>query len=252
MFLYGSFQDPFRIIVLWCINMATRIGVRNLSGLIIFCWKINCSRRNLPANGWMGVVLKSKLKELKEEIRVWSKQVYGDIDFKVARLVEDIVDLDVKGEFGVLSSGEVELRKLKFDEMWKLLKCKEASVFQRSKSKWLKEGDENSKYFHQWVKARVAKNSLKAIKVDGVWVDKPEDVRREVVAYFRRQLEVDRRERPTLDGVDFARLSVEENRDLIATFSSVEIEAVVKASDGKKSLGPNGFNFASLKSFGIF
>lgn len=38
----------------------------------------------------------------------------------------------------MLSSGEVELRKLKFDEMWKLLKCKEASMFQRSKSKWLK------------------------------------------------------------------------------------------------------------------
>jgi len=94
--------------------------------------------RNQAVNGWMGVVLKTKLKGLKEAIRVWIKQHYGNVDFKVACLVDEIADLNVKGNLGVLISGEVELRKLKFDEMWKLLKCKEASVFQRSKSKWLK------------------------------------------------------------------------------------------------------------------
>jgi len=77
----------------------------------------------------------------------------------VACLVDEIADLDVKGELGVLSNGDVEARKVMFDEMWKLLKCKEASLFQRSKSKWLKEGDE---------KARAARNFLKAIKVDDV------------------------------------------------------------------------------------
>ena len=149
----------------------------------------------------------------------------------------------------MLSSGDVELRKLKFEEMWKLLKSKEPSVFQRSKSKWLKEGDENSKYFHRCVKARMARNSLKALKVEGVWVEKSMNVRREVVTYFRKQVEEDRRERPTLDGVNFATLTEEENRDLVAPFSSVEIDAVVKASDGNKSSGPNSFNFAFSKEF---
>jgi len=90
--------------------------------------------RNQHSTGWMGVILKNKLKVLKEAIRAWNKLEYGDIDTKVAFLVNEIADLDVKGEFGALSSEEVELRKTKFDDMWKLFKSKDASVFQRSKS----------------------------------------------------------------------------------------------------------------------
>jgi hypothetical protein len=88
----------------------------------------------------------------------------------------------------VLSSVDVEVRKAKFDGMWKLLKSKDASVFQRLKSKWLKEGDDNFKYFHRCVKARAVKNSLKAIKVANGWVDSPPEVRRAVVEYFQRQV----------------------------------------------------------------
>jgi len=129
----------------------------------------------------------------------------------VKLLVEDIPNLDAKGELVALSNEEVELRKVKFKEMWRLLKCREASVFQRSKSKWLKEGDENSKHFHRCVKARAARNSLKAIKVDGEWVETPMEVRRTVVNFFQSH--------------------------------------VVKESDGNKSSGPDGFNFAFFKEF---
>ena len=81
-------------------------------------------------SGWMTVVMKTKLKGLKDVIKGWRKQEYGNLDYKVACLVGEIGDLDVKGELGVLSSVEVELRKAKFDEMWKLLKCKDISLFQ--------------------------------------------------------------------------------------------------------------------------
>lgn len=89
--------------------------------------------RNQQASEWMGVILKNKLKVLKHDLNIWNKQEYGDIDTKVASLVNEIEDLDVKGEMRVLSSAEVEERKANFGEMWKLLKSKDASVFQRSK-----------------------------------------------------------------------------------------------------------------------
>ena len=215
----------------------------------LFKKMVEDSWRNQRASGWMAMVLKSKLKGLKDVIRGWSKQEYGHLDTKVASLVVEIENLDVKGEFGVLSCAEVEMRKLKFAEMWKLLKCKDASMFQRSKSKWLKEGDENSKYFYRCVKARDVKNSLKALKVDGGWVDNPTGVRKVVVDYFKNQVTDDKWKKSTLDGVHFAKLSEEENRDLIALFAIAEIELVVKESDGNKSLGPDGFNFAFFKEF---
>jgi len=159
----------------------------------------------------MGVVLKSKLKVLKEAIREWSKLEYGSLDAKVATLVEEIANLDIKGELGVLTNVEMEMRKRKFDDTWKLLKCKDASVFQRSKSRWLKEGDNNSKYFHRRVKAKTVRNSIRALKVDGGWVETPMEVRRVVVDYFKKQVVDEKWDRPTLDGVPFAMLSEEEN-----------------------------------------
>lgn len=236
---YGNLDwgpKPFRFNTYWLENK-------------LFKKLVEDSWRNQRASGWMAVVLKTKLKGLKDVIRGWSKHEYGNLDSKVACLVAEIGDLDVKGELGVLSSEEVGLRKEKFDEMWKLLKCKEASLFQRSRSKWLKEGDENSKYFHRCVKARAAKNSLKAIKVDGGWVDTPVEVRRAVVDYFKIHVAEDKWDRPTLDGVPFDTLSEEDNRALIAPFSLEEIEVVVKESDGNKSPGPDGFNFAFFKEF---
>jgi len=122
-------------------------------------------------------------------------------------------------------------------------------MFQRSRSKWLKEGDANSKFFHNCVKARSHTNSLKALRVNEGWVTSPREVRKAVVDYFTNHVQANDWERPRLDGVPFATLSNEENEVLIAPFSLVEIEAVVKESDGNKSPGPDGFNFGFVKEF---
>ena len=52
-----------------------------------------------------------------------------------------------------------------------------------------------------------------------------------------------------MDEVQFNKLYDEENEVLIAPFSMLEIEAVVMDSDGNKSPGPDGFNFAFVKEF---
>jgi hypothetical protein len=55
--------------------------------------------------------------------------------------------------------------------------------------------------------------------------------------------------RPKSDEVSFPSVSEWENLMLVAPFSLEEIEDVVLRSDGKKSPGPDGFNFAFLKTF---
>jgi len=42
---------------------------------------------------------------------------------RVERLVEDIKGLDEKSEEGELSVVEVEIRKFKFEELWRILKA---------------------------------------------------------------------------------------------------------------------------------
>ncbi|WJX17552.1 hypothetical protein P8452_07455 [Trifolium repens] len=157
--------------------------------------------RNYRVEGWMGFVLKERLKGLKFFIKSWTKLEYGSMETKIKELVTVIKDLDIKGEGVGLSSQEVSSRKEKFEDLWRTLKNKEAITFQRSRSKWLKEGDGNTKYFHGCVKARRRANSLSALKVDEGWVESPALIKAAVSSYFEKHVASTPRMRPKLDGV---------------------------------------------------
>lgn len=195
-------------------------------------------------------MLKEKLKGLKAKIKEWNKEEYRGMKERVERLVGEIARLvELSEEVGGLSMEEVEVRKSNFEELWRLLKAKDALVAQRSRSKWHKEGDVNTKYFHNYVKVRKSRNSIKALRENDGWVVSPYDVRRKMLEYFKNIVANDRWERPKLDGVNFERVSEEDNIFLAAPFSILEIEAVVRDSDGGKSRGSNGYNFAFVKEF---
>jgi hypothetical protein len=112
-----------------------------LKGLVEGWW------RNFNCSGWMSFVLKEKLKLLKFHLKEWHKGEYGGMEGRLNILVESIADLDVKGEVGRLSGDEVQSRKELFGELWRILKAKNALTVERSRSKWLKEGDANSIFF---------------------------------------------------------------------------------------------------------
>lgn len=70
-----------------------------------------------------------------------------------------------------------------------------------------------------------------------------------MVSYCTRHVTSTPWEHPRLDGVLFARLSGGQNEALVRSFTLMEIEAIVMASDGNKSSGPDGFNFPFIKEF---
>jgi hypothetical protein len=83
--------------------------------------------------------------------------------------------------------------------------------------------------------------------VDGVWVESPLLIRQATVDFFSSHFLSVEWQRPSLGGVAFPILSVEANVSLLLPFSMEEIEGVVMESDGNKSPGPDGFNFAFIK-----
>ncbi|GAU12981.1 hypothetical protein TSUD_191730 [Trifolium subterraneum] len=65
-------------------------------------------------------------------------EVYGKPEEKRRMLVTEILALDNKSETLGLTLEEVNVRKQKFEELWSILKSFDASIFFRSRSKWLK------------------------------------------------------------------------------------------------------------------
>ncbi|MCI24102.1 transposon TX1 putative protein, partial [Trifolium medium] len=143
----------------------------------------------------------------------------------------------------------MEGRRKLFGDLWRLLKSKEVLLFQKSRVKWLKEGDSNSKYFHSCLKSRSRRNTISCLKVGDRWLDTSSEIVNEVTQFFKIHFSYVHWARPTVDLVEFPCISEGENLMLMAPFRLEEIEDVVRMCDGNKSPGPDGFNFAFIKSF---
>ncbi|MCI56490.1 RNA-directed DNA polymerase (Reverse transcriptase), partial [Trifolium medium] len=61
--------------------------------------------------------------------------------------------------------------------MWHLRKSKESMIVQRSRAKWLREGDVNSSYFHACINSRRNQNAIRALQTENGWAETPPDIR---------------------------------------------------------------------------
>jgi hypothetical protein len=134
----------------------------------------------------MGFVLKDRLKDLKGVIKEWCVEEYGKPDERKNLLIENILALDTRSEEMGLSDVEVGERKRLFEDLWSTLKSIDSLAFQRSRAKWLKEGDSNSKYFHCCINARRRSNSVVALRTPEGWVQGPIRVKEATVAFYQR------------------------------------------------------------------
>ena len=64
----------------------------------------------------------------------------------------------------------------------------ESLLRQKSRAKWLKEGDNNSAYFHKLINFRRHYNGLEGILIHGVWIPNPNEVKNEAVNFFPQQI----------------------------------------------------------------
>jgi hypothetical protein len=169
------------------------------------------------------------------------------LEEKAGVLTNEIERLDLKREEGDFVEKDNETKKSLILELRHLLQSKDSMLFQRSRSRWLKQGDANTGYFHSCVASRKRSNTIAALRIGDRWVEKPLEVRGEVVEFFKNHFAEASWRRPQLDGVEFPTLTPLQVGDLVKPFTVEEVRGVVDDSDGNKSPGPDGFNFAFLK-----
>lgn len=178
---------------------------------------------------------------------MWNVQVYGNIERKIKSLQGDINEIDLKAEEVVLSFDELNSRRMLFADLWKLLKDMECLLKQKSREKWLAEGDANTSFFHACIAARRRKNQLLALQVNENWVENPVQIKEEVRSYFVVAVSDPVWVRPGLDGVEFKQITSSMNSALTMAFNMNELEEAVMGCDGNKATGPNGFNLNFIK-----
>ena len=74
----------------------------------------------------------------------------------------------------------------KKDSLWALYREKERSWLQKSRLKWLQQGDRNTKFFHLAVSSRRSSNYINKLVDCGILIDNPGDIREVITEYFDR------------------------------------------------------------------
>ena len=137
-----------------------------------------------PFSGTPSFVLAQKLKALKGDLKVWNKQVFGDVGIKRQQLECKLQFLDGKESESSLSDEERLRREECKIELEKVAHMEEVSWRQKSRVLWLKEGDNNTKFFHKMANFHRRYNYMERVEVDGAVYEEAPEVREKVVQFY--------------------------------------------------------------------
>ena len=103
-------------------------------------------------------VLHQLLKLLRQHLKSWNKNTFGDLTHNIKAAKLHLQNLQLTG------ADDLETKS----NLHNLLHAQEIHWHQMSRIKWLYEGDRNMKFFHLSAKARTSINSIDKIDFEGI------------------------------------------------------------------------------------
>jgi hypothetical protein len=189
-------------------------------------------------------ILAKKLRALKGEIKKWNREEFGNVGARIKAWEEELEMLDRFEEVRRLSEEEKARRKALAADLEASLLQEEISWRQKSRVRWLKEGDKCTKFFHQVASANRRNNSIESLMVNGLSTSDPACIGEHVVSYYESLFSEPLSWRPRLDNLEFDRLNGVEASSLEDPFEEREVREVIKGMDRDKAPGPDGFSMA--------
>ncbi|XP_058746958.1 uncharacterized protein LOC131619936 [Vicia villosa] len=154
--------------------------------------------------GSRAFVLKENLKMLRARLRWWNINVFGWINLKVDNEVStmNILEDQLMQFDEEPSTEELETRRNQQEVIWRNLKLKEGMIRQKSRERWVKEGDNNTKFFHSNLRARMRRNEIVTVENNmGVSLEFVQEIKEEVKKQFEDRFSGDHTLRPYLKHV---------------------------------------------------
>ena len=186
-------------------------GARKGSSLFRFenMWLKEDGFKNLLRSWWMSFqfrgsfnfTLFEKLKALKASLKIWNREVFGNITTRKELALKHMVLWDsVEGD-RVLSVEKQNLIKQALEEYKKWVIMEETSWRQNFRELWLREGDKNTSFFHKMSNAHKRINSLVKIKINNSWVTEECNIKDGVVQVLHSFLSKTNEWRPKCNGL---------------------------------------------------
>ncbi|XP_060965512.1 uncharacterized protein LOC133034440 [Cannabis sativa] len=196
------------------------------------CFEIVKDCWNVPNH----VSVAEKISLCAEKLSTWGKNVTGNFKLRIKKCRNELNQL--KNKRDTLS---VQRYSEKKKELFLVLDQKEVFWKQRAKQFWLKEGDQNSKYFHRAASNRKSFNKISKLKdTSGTWKDWDNGLADVVVEYFSSLFSASNLSSDMVVQSIQSRVSTRINEDLNQPILAEEVRKAVFSMHPDKSPGPDG------------
>ena len=108
----------------------------------------------------------------------------------------------------------------------------------------MKEGNNNTRFFHRLANSHKNANQIKRIEVNDVLYEDESDVRSQIVLFYQGLYKETEVGRPTMDRLDFACIEKDEQLSLEKEFTKEKVVQVLREMEGDKAPGLDGFTMA--------
>jgi len=184
--------------------------------------------------------LSIRIRNIKQHFKWWNWNVFGDVNLRHNQLLSkmDALERDLQVDWNEDKWKELtEARKAYMDSSLQ----QEKFLKQKSKVKWLAEGDRNSKFFHAMVKMNRRKNFFLSLMENPRFGNNWDTIAQEGVKFFQTLLSADHCALdPALLEVIPSLVYEEDNRILIEIPSAAEVKRTVFSIPEDNAPGPDG------------
>lgn len=234
----SSKKKPFRFCNHWCLNEKFIETVQE-------GW-------NTSIEGYKMFKIIQKLKTLKQHLKSMDSRGQSEIHATALRAKERLLQVqDLMHQFpdNPEYANQEKEAQTSYKQAWTEY---HTLLHQRAKLHWLKEGDENSKVFHNSIKARKVHNTINAIQLeDGTWADTPETVSKAFINFYKNLLgtKASNRVKVNQEIVDLGGKIQDHHRDILkCEITKDEIRKAMFAIPNNKAPGLDGYNSQFFKS----
>ncbi|XP_061336789.1 uncharacterized protein LOC133283880 [Gastrolobium bilobum] len=198
---------------------------------------------------WGGVRWVEASARFRVEASFWHEHSFKEIIRKKFRLHARLLGIDVELQRQPSSTLEFLYRQL-WDELNGIYIKEELVWFQRSRQKWLVDGDRNTRFYHSTTLTCKRRNKILSLKNEmGEWITKPGELKNMVLDFYRKLYTEDNynvTHFPLLGG--FPKVTSSSFSHVQRVPGPAEIREVCMSMDGFKAPGPDGMQVCFLQA----
>jgi len=214
------------------------------------CWLEEPSFQKTFSLEWIqlaGLPLQEKLKLIKGPLKSWNKKVFGHIDNRISTFQAAIKVLEDKAQEGFLQESDNCRLEALSSQLWLWIARKERYWRQLSRSKLIKEGDRNTKFFHLKASMRKQRNKIDRLWCQGEEINNMKQIEEEIISHFKRLYTKQEGTTFDIESLGLQKLSQDEKERLEQQVSRKEIDDALSRCDSSKAPGYDGFNLRCIK-----